>query len=91
MRRPVAVLALLPFASAQAQAIVPEAPPRPATTWEAVAQPLSALLNGGYQIVAMTGPGFTLEKGGKYVLCEVRPASGFRGSTETTSECHRLN
>ncbi|MFC0407463.1 hypothetical protein [Roseomonas elaeocarpi] len=101
MKHPVRRAAFLPLALllaapagpslAQAPAQAPAAPPRPATTWEAVDQPLNALLDGGYRIVAMTGPGFTLEKGGKYLLCEVRTPGGMRGSATATSECHRLN
>jgi hypothetical protein len=67
------------------------APPRLATTWEAVEQPMSALLNGGHRIVSATGPSFTLERGGKYVVCEVRPAGGMRGASDTISTCSRVN
>ncbi|MDP4026906.1 hypothetical protein Q8W71_30400 [Methylobacterium sp. NEAU 140] len=67
------------------------APPRLATTWEAVEQPMSALLNGGHWIVSATGPSFTLERGGKYVVCEVRPAGGMRGAPGPTSTCYRVN
>jgi hypothetical protein len=73
------------------QAPGPAAPPRPVTAWEDVDQPMSALLNGGHRIVSAMGPTFTLERNGKYVACEVRPAGGMRGARETTSECHRLN
>ncbi|WP_264050636.1 hypothetical protein [Methylobacterium flocculans] len=52
---------------------------------------MSALLNGGHRIVSASGPSFILERGGKYVACEVRPAGGMRGTPETTSTCHRLN
>jgi len=52
---------------------------------------MSSLLNGGHRIVSAMGPTFTLERNGKYVACEVRPAGGMRGTRETTSECHRLN
>ena len=75
----------------QAQTPAPAAPPRPVTTWEALDQPMSALLNGGHRIVSAMGPSFTLERNGKYVACEVRPAGGMRGTPETTSQCHRLN
>lgn len=68
----------------------PAAPPRPTTTWDFVDQPVSALLNGGYRVAAMSGPALTLEKDGKYLLCEIRPA-GFGGTAQATSECHRLN
>ncbi|MDJ0390705.1 hypothetical protein QMO56_21550 [Roseomonas sp. E05] len=68
----------------------PATPPRPATTWDFVEQPVSALLNGGYRVAAMSGPALTLEKDGKYLLCEIRPA-GFGGTAQATSECHRLN
>ena len=78
-------------AALKAQTPAPAAPPRPVTTWEAVDQPMSALLNGGHRIVSAFGPSFTLERNGKYVACEVRPAGGMRGARETTSECHRLN
>jgi len=76
---------------ARAQGAAPAAPPRPVTTWEDVDQPMSSLLNGGHRIVSAMGPTFTLERNGKYVACEVRPAGGMRGTRETTSECHRLN
>ncbi|WP_458095608.1 hypothetical protein [Roseomonas sp. WA12] len=76
---------------AQAPAQGPAASPRPATMWEDVDQPMSALLNGGHRIISAFGPSFTLERNGKYVACEVRPAGGMRGARETTSECHRLN
>ncbi|MFJ7440139.1 hypothetical protein ACIQW5_21020 [Methylorubrum thiocyanatum] len=82
-------LAGLP-ARAQGQG-APAPPPRLATTWEAVDQPMSALLNGGQRIVSATGPSFTLERGGKYVVCEVRPAGGMRGAPDTTSTCYRVN
>lgn len=91
MRRPILAACLLPILGLPAHAQAPAAPPRQTTTWEVVPQPLSALLDGGYRIVAMTGPAFVLEKSGRYVLCEVRPAGGMRGGAETTSECHRLN
>ncbi|WP_246689361.1 hypothetical protein [Methylobacterium sp. WL19] len=52
---------------------------------------MSVLLNGGHRIVSAMGPSFTLERGGKYVVCEIRPAGGMRGTPETTSTCHRLN
>lgn len=80
-----------PTAQAQAQGPAPTAPLRLATTWDAVDQPMSALLNGGFRLVSATGPSFTLERGGKYVVCEVRPAGGLRGTPETTSTCHRVN
>jgi hypothetical protein len=64
---------------------------RPVTKWEAVDQPLSALLDGGYKIIAMTAGIFTLEKDGKYILCELRPAGGLSGNKDATSECHKLN
>ncbi|WP_043838456.1 hypothetical protein [Muricoccus aerilatus] len=78
-------------AALKAQTPAPAAPPRPVTTWEAVDQPMSALLNGGHRIISATGPSFTLERSGKYVACEVRPAGGMRGTAETTSQCYRLN
>ncbi|MCR0985081.1 hypothetical protein [Roseomonas populi] len=74
-----------------AQAPGPAAPTRPVTMWEDVDQPMSALLSGGHRIVSAMGPSFKLERNGKYVTCEVRPAGGMRGTRETTSECHRLN
>jgi hypothetical protein len=52
---------------------------------------MDALLDAGWRIVAMTGPGFTLEQRGKYLLCELRPPGGLRGNGPATSECHRLN
>lgn len=91
MRRAVLPALLLLAAPAWAQAPAPTAPSRPVTVWTAIDQPLSALLNGGYRIVAAMGPTFTLEKGGKYVLCELRPAGGMGGRRETTSECHGIN
>jgi len=91
MTRLLPLVLLLPVAALPALAQAPSAPPRPATTWEAVDQPMSALLNGGHRIVAAAGPSFTLERNGKYVACEVRPAGGARGAAETTSECRRLN
>jgi hypothetical protein len=36
------------------------------TTWEAVDQPMSALLNDGHRIVSAMCPSFTLERNGKY-------------------------
>ncbi len=87
----VAVLSLPVAAPLRAQGTAPATPPRPATTWEAVDQPMSALLNGGHRIVSAMGPSFTLERNGKYVACEIRPAGGMRGAAETTSQCHRLN
>ncbi len=77
--------------SAQSSAQAPAPPPRPATTWEVIDQPMSALLNGGHRIVSAAGPSFTLERDGKYVSCEVRPAGGMGGRRETVSECRRLN
>lgn len=74
-----------------AVAQAPAVPPRPATTWVPVEEPMSALLNGGHRVVSASGPSFTLERGGKYVVCEVRPAGGMRGAAETTSTCHRVN
>ncbi|MEH3147716.1 MAG: hypothetical protein PGN34_20765 [Methylobacterium frigidaeris] len=96
MTRPLLLALVLPVlaggsALAQGTASPPASPPRPPTTWEAVDQPMSALLNGGYRIVSATGPSFTLERQGKYVVCEVRPAGGMRGTPETTSTCHRVN
>ncbi|MBP0494257.1 hypothetical protein [Roseomonas indoligenes] len=95
IRHALLALSLLPLAAsplrAQAPATAPAAPQRPATMWEDVDQPMSALLNGGHRIVSSMGPSFTLERNGKYVACEVRPAGGMRGARETTSECHRLN
>jgi len=86
------LLLLAPMAAlAQAPGPAPAAPARPATMWEEVEQPMSALLNGGHRIVSAMGPTFTLERNGKYVACEVRPAGGMRGTRETTSECRRLN
>lgn len=92
MRRhlPLAAL-LLPLAAAPALAQAPSPPPRPVTAWTEIDQPMSALLNGGYRVVAAMGPSFTLEKGGKYVACEIRPAGGMSSRRETTSECHGLN
>ena len=78
-------------APAPAQAQAPAAPTRPVTVWTDIDQPMSALLNGGHRVVAATGPLFTLEKGGKYVVCEIRPAGGMSGRRETTSECHGVN
>jgi hypothetical protein len=65
--------------------------PRPTTTWEPVEQPLNALLNGGYKIIAMTGPSFTLEKDGKYILCDVRSSGSGNLGDQACSECYRLN
>ena len=84
-------LSLLILTAGPAFAQAPVAPPRPATTWVPVEEPMSALLNGGHRIVSASGPSFTLERGGKYVVCEVRPAGGMRGTSETTSTCHRVN
>ena len=97
--RPATLLLLLLAASApgQVQAQVqtppqaPGAPTRPVTVWTDIDQPMSALLNGGHRVVAATGPVFTLEKGGKYVVCEIRPAGGMSGRRETTSDCHGVN
>ncbi|KQP40072.1 hypothetical protein ASF49_21460 [Methylobacterium sp. Leaf104] len=86
-----AVLSVLVLAAGPTFAQAPAAPPRPATTWVPVEEPMSALLNGGHRIVSASGPSFTLERGGKYVVCEVRTAGGMRGTAETTSTCHRLN
>jgi hypothetical protein len=91
-----AAMALLLAAPLRAQAPSPAAsarpaPPRPETTWEPVEQPMDALLNAGWRIVAMTGPGFTLEQRGKYLFCELRPPGGLRGNGPATSECHRMN
>ncbi|BAU92001.1 hypothetical protein MPPM_3396 [Methylorubrum populi] len=69
----------------------PAGPPRLPTTWEALDQSMSALLNGGHRIVSATGPSFTLERQGRYVVCEVRPPGGLRGNAEATSTCHRVN
>lgn len=84
---------LLPLilAAGPAFAQAPAVPSRPATTWVPVEEPMSALLNGGHRLVSAFGPSFTLERGGKYVVCEVRPAGGMRGAPETTSTCHRVN
>lgn len=92
-RRLTVLLPLLLAGPALAQAPAPAAAPpvRPVTVWEDVAEPMSTLLNGGHRIVASMGPAFTLERNGKYIACEVRPAGGMRGTRETTSECHRLN
>ncbi|KQP85337.1 hypothetical protein ASF60_21855 [Methylobacterium sp. Leaf113] len=84
-------LALIVFAAGPALAQAPAGPPRPATTWITIEEPMSTLLNGGHRIVSASGPSFTLERGGKYVVCEVRPAGGMRGAAETTSTCHRVN
>ena len=75
----------------QAQTPAPATPPRPVTIWEAVDQPMSALLNGGHRIVSAKGPSFTLERNGKYVACGLRPAGGMCSTAETTSQCYRLN
>ena len=40
---------------------------------------------GGTTTYAVDDVSFTLERGGKYVVCEVRPAGGMRGAAETTS------
>ncbi|EHL97897.1 hypothetical protein HMPREF9946_03882 [Acetobacteraceae bacterium AT-5844] len=81
-----ALLALPATAMAQAQRVEPNRLP---TTWTEIDQPLNAMLDDGWRIIAMTGPGFTLERRGKFALCQVFPASGRR--PETTSECHGLN
>ncbi|MBO1081222.1 hypothetical protein [Roseomonas haemaphysalidis] len=85
-----ASLALL-CAALPAWAQAPAPPARPVTVWTEIDQPMSALLNGGHRIVAAMGPSFTLEKGGKYVVCEIRPAGGMSSRRETTSECHGVN
>ena len=84
-------LASVPVQAQQSSAPAPAAPPRPATTWEAVDQPMSALFSGAHRIVAAAGPSFALERQGKYVVCEVRPAGGMRGASEATSTCYRVN
>lgn len=92
MRRSLPYVALLlGVAGVPALAQAPAAPPRPVTVWVPVEEAMSALLNGGHRIVSASGPSFILERGGKYVACEVRPAGGMRGTPETTSTCHRLN
>ncbi|TXN33560.1 hypothetical protein FV220_02160 [Methylobacterium sp. WL19] len=92
MRRPLPhTVLLLILSSAPAIAQAPAMPPRPTTVWVPVEEPMSVLLNGGHRIVSAMGPSFTLERGGKYVVCEIRPAGGMRGTPETTSTCHRLN
>lgn len=63
------VLAGIPATSARAQTPPSAAPPRLPTTWEAIDQSMSALLNGGHRIVSATGPSFTLERQGTYVVC----------------------
>jgi hypothetical protein len=78
-------------AAASAHAQAPAAPTRPVTVWTDIDQPMSALLNGGHRVVTASGPLFTLEKGGKYVVCEIRPAGGMGGRRETTSDCHGIN
>jgi hypothetical protein len=85
------MLAGIPATSARAQTPPPAAPPRLPTTWETIDQSMSALLNGGHRIVSATGPSFTLERQGKYVVCEVRPPGGLRGNAEATSTCYRVN
>jgi len=91
--RPSLARPLLPLLLAAGPALAqgPAAPPRPATVWVPVEEPMSALLNGGHRLVSASGPSFVLERGGKYVVCEVRPAGGMRATPETTSTCHRLN
>jgi hypothetical protein len=100
MHKRIAALATLAVGTCLTGAALAQQPPRPAerpqplrlpTTWEKVEQPLDALLNDGWRIVAMTGPGFTLEKRGKYVLCQLLPAGGMSSRAETLSECHGLN
>lgn len=91
IRSTLSAMLLLLFAAASAQAQAPAAPTRPVTVWTDIDQPMSALLNGGHRVVAATGPLFTLEKGGKYVVCEIRPSGGMTGRRETTSECHGVN
>ena len=91
IRSTLPAMLLLLFAAAPGQAQAPAAPTRPVTVWTDIDQPMSALLNGGHRVVAATGPLFTLEKGGKYVVCEIRPAGGMSGRRETTSECHGVN
>lgn len=95
-RFPLHALVLLALAGvsvepAQAQTPPPASPPRLPTTWEAIDQSMSALLNGGHRIVSATGPSFTLERQGKYTVCEVRPPGGLRGNAEATSTCYRVN
>lgn len=58
-------LALAGVPAASAQTPPAAAPPRLPTTWEAIDQPMSVLLNGGHRIVSATGPSFTLERQGK--------------------------
>jgi len=100
MHKRTTALATLALATAFTGAALAQQPARPAerpqplrlpTSWNKIDQPLDALLNDGWRIVAMTGPGFTLEKRGKYVLCQVLPAGGMGGRAETLSECHGLN
>lgn len=91
MRRPLPhTVLLLIFASAPAIAQTPAMLARPMTVWVPVEEPMSVLLNRGHRIVSAIGPSFTLERGGKYVICEIRPAGGMSGTPETTSTCHRL-
>ena len=94
MRRALCLVAVL-LATAAAQpsaAQAPAPPPRQTTTWEMVDQSMGALLNDGHRIVSASGPLFTLEKNGRYVACEVRPAAGAGGArSQATSLCYRIN
>jgi hypothetical protein len=69
----------------------PVPPHRMATTLEPVDQSLTALLDGGYKVVAATDALFTLEKSGKFVLCRLWPTGSMAAAEGSTSECHRLN
>jgi hypothetical protein len=95
MRPWIAAIALVALATpALTTAALAQPAPRPEpnrlpTTWTELDQPLSALLDDGWRIIAMTGPGFTLEKRGKFVLCQIFPSSSRR--PEATSQCHALN
>ena len=77
--------------------VAPSMPHRVPTTFEPVDTSLSYLLNGGAKLVAsgigMSGPGVTVVKDGKYIICSIVSESGMMDSAghAPRSECYQIN
>ena len=61
------------------------------TTWITVNQSLTELLDSGYKINSSMGPAMTLEKDGKYILCEIHPNTFSSDQNGASSACHAIN
>ena len=61
------------------------------TTWITVGQSLTELLDSGYKINSSMGPAMTLEKDGKYILCEIHPNMFTSDQNGASSACHAIN